>query len=91
MLVVETNEGERLEFAVVGIVEDDEHRGYSVCYSEAADEFVVTDAKGTIIEDDDLAQEILDDFFALADQQSDEESAEEDEDSEESPQTPETP
>jgi len=57
-----------MEFEVVGIVEDEEHHGYSICYSEAVDEFVVTDAKGTLVEDDALAQEILDDFFELAEQ-----------------------
>jgi hypothetical protein len=39
-----------------------------VCYSEKADEFVVTDNAGTLLEDDELAQEILDDFFVLAEE-----------------------
>ena len=47
----------------MGLVEDDEDNAYAVCYSEKADEFVVTDAAGTLLDDDDLAQEILDDFF----------------------------
>ena len=68
--MIETNDGEQIEFEVVGLVEDDENVTYAVCYSEKADEFVVTDVKGTLLSDDDLAQEILDDFFDLAEEQS---------------------
>ncbi len=39
-----------------------------MCYSEGADEFVVTDHNGGLLADDDLAQEILDDFFVLAEE-----------------------
>lgn len=68
VLVIETTDGKQLEFEVVGLVEDDENNAFAVCYSEKADEFVVTDAKGTLLDDDELAQEILDDFFVLADE-----------------------
>jgi hypothetical protein len=68
VLVVETSEGQRLEFEVVGLVEDDEHNGFAVCYCESADEFVVTDESGKLLEDEALAQEILDDFFVLAEE-----------------------
>ncbi|MGH7707604.1 MAG: hypothetical protein ACREM8_06070 [Vulcanimicrobiaceae bacterium] len=57
----------------MGLVEDDEHNGYAVCYSEKADEFVVTDGMGKILPDDELAQEILDDFFVLAEESTPEE------------------
>lgn len=70
VLVIETTDGQQLEFEVVGLVEDDENNAFAVCYSEKADEFVVTDAKGTLLGDDELAQEILDDFFVLADESS---------------------
>jgi hypothetical protein len=70
VLVIETTDGKQLEFEVVGLVEDDENNAFAVCYSEAADEFVVTDAVGTLLDDDELAQEILDDFFVLADESS---------------------
>jgi len=70
LLVIETNEGAQLEFEVVGLVEDDENNTFAVCYSEKADEFVVTDAKGTLLDNDELAQEILDDFFVLAEESS---------------------
>ena len=70
VLVIETTDGKQLEFEVVGLVEDDENNAFAVCYSEKADEFVVTDAAGTLLDDDELAQEILDDFFVLADESS---------------------
>jgi hypothetical protein len=73
VLVIETTEGQKYEFEVVGLVEDDEHNGFAVAYSEDADEFVVTDENGRLLEDDELAQEILDDFFVLAEESSPEE------------------
>jgi len=68
VLVIETTDGNQIEFEVVGLVEDDENNAYAVCYSEKADEFVVTDNAGTLLDDDELAQEILDDFFVLAEE-----------------------
>jgi len=68
VLVIETNDGQSLEFEVVGLVEDDENNAYAVCYSEKADEFVVTDDTGNLLSNDELAQEILDDFFVLAEE-----------------------
>lgn len=69
-LVVKTTDGKEMEFEVVGIVEDEEKNAYAVCYCEVADEFVVTDAHGSLLGDDELAQEILDDFFVLAEESS---------------------
>jgi hypothetical protein len=66
--VIETKDGREMEFEVVGLVEDEDKTTYAVAYSEEEDEFVVTTASGTIVEDDELAQEILDDFFALAEE-----------------------
>ncbi len=66
--VIETKDGREMEFEVVGLVEDEDKTAYAVAYSEEEDEFVVTTASGTIVEDDELAQEILDDFFALAEE-----------------------
>jgi hypothetical protein len=71
-IVVETKGGDapavatrtQREFEVVGLVEDsDSTMRYAVCYSQAADEFIVTDDVGTLLNDEDLAQEILDDFL----------------------------
>ena len=50
------------------MVEDEDNNAYAVAYSEGADEFVVTDEAGKLLEDDSLAQEILDDFFVLAEE-----------------------
>jgi len=66
--VVETKEGREIEFEVIGLVEDEEKTTYAICYSEEEDEFVVTGVNGEFIEDDELAQEILNDFFALAEE-----------------------
>ncbi len=61
-------DGTALRFEVVGLVEDDEGNAYAVCYNDVNDEFVVTDQIGDLLEDEDLAQEILDDFFVLAEE-----------------------
>ena len=58
---------EQFEFEVVGIVEDAESTAqYAVCYSERADEFIVTNEIGELLEDEALAQEILGDFLDQA-------------------------
>jgi hypothetical protein len=58
---------EQFEFEVVGIVEDAESTAqYAVCYSEHADEFIVTNEVGELLEDETLAQEILGDFLDQA-------------------------
>ncbi len=71
--MIETTDGKKFEFEIVGLVEDDEQNAFAVAYSEAADEFVVTDAEGKLLDDDALAQEILDDFFVLAEESAPEE------------------
>ena len=76
VLVIQTNDEKQLEFEVVGLVEDEENNTYAVLYCETEDEFVVTDAMGNLLDDDDLAQEILDDFFVLAEESGGEGSAE---------------
>lgn len=68
VLVIQTTDDKQLEFEVVGLVEDEENHTFAVLYCEQEDEFVVTDDKGELLEDDDLAQEILDDFFVLAEE-----------------------
>jgi hypothetical protein len=58
---------EQFEFEVVGIVEDsDSATQYAVCYSERADEFIVTNDVGELLDDDGLSQEILTDFLDQA-------------------------
>jgi len=68
VIVIETTDGQKREYEVVGLVEDDEQNGYAVAYCEPSDEFIVTDGRGKLLEDDELAQEILDDFFVLAEE-----------------------
>jgi len=76
--VIRTPDGREIEFEVVGLVEDEEKTTYAVCYSEEEDEFVVSDAQGNLLADGELAQEILDDFFALAEEGEEEEVLEDD-------------
>jgi len=65
---------EPYEFEVVGIVEDSTSKfNYAVCYSEKADEFIVTDEVGRLLRDDGLAQEILNDFLDQAEEAPEEE------------------
>jgi hypothetical protein len=73
VLVIQTTDDKQLEFEVVGLVEDEENHAYAVLYCEQEDEFVVSDAKGNLLDDDELAQEILDDFFVLAEESGGEE------------------
>lgn len=68
VLVIETTDNRKLEFEVVGLVEDEEHKSFAIAYSDAEDEFVVTDAKGALLADTELAQEILEDFRVLAEE-----------------------
>ncbi|HTW83404.1 MAG TPA: hypothetical protein VMD91_04940 [Candidatus Sulfotelmatobacter sp.] len=68
MLELHTDDGNELHFEVVGLVEDEENNAYAVCYNEAGDEFIVTDKFGELLDDEELAQEILDDFFVLAEE-----------------------
>jgi hypothetical protein len=66
---------EQFEFECVGIVEDSERaRTYAVCYSRGADEFIVTDDVGELLDDESLAQEILTDFLEQADGDDEEDS-----------------
>ena len=72
-MVFKLTDGKKYEFEVVGLVEDDENNGFAVAYCEQAEEFVVTDADGKLLEDEELAQEILDDFLVLAEESAPEE------------------
>ena len=81
VLTIKTNDGAELQFTVVGILEDpDDGSSYAVLMPEATDESdpeeegqaIVTDLQGNLIEDDDLAQEILEDFLEVVDESHDE-------------------
>jgi hypothetical protein len=79
---IETTEGATLTFTVVGILEDPQASvSYAVLMSDGSNDdedsqFIVTDLQGTLLEDDAIAQEILDEFLAEAGDE-DEEIAEE--------------
>ncbi len=66
--MVGTTDGKKLEYEIVGIVEDEEQNGYAVAYSDAVDEFIVTDDMGALLADEELAQEILDDFRVFSEE-----------------------
>lgn len=77
-LTIETDEGAALSFEVVGVLEDpDAGASYAVLHHQAEgddeDEFIVTDLEGNLIEDDELAQHVLDDFLAFAEEEEDDE------------------
>jgi hypothetical protein len=77
VLYIETKDGAELPFEVVGILEDPEAQtSYAVLLHEAHDEsegeFIVTDLEGNLIDDDALAQEILDEFLVFAEEAGDE-------------------
>lgn len=78
VLYIETKDGGELPFEVVGILEDpDDGSSYAVLMHEPKEEdgeseFIVTDLEGNLLEDDDLAQEILDEFLVFAEEAGDE-------------------
>jgi hypothetical protein len=78
ILYIETKDGGELPFEVVGILEDpDDGSSYAVLMHEPKDEeaeseFIVTDLEGNLLENDELAQEILDEFLVFAEEAGDE-------------------
>jgi len=74
VLYIETKDGGELPFEVVGILEDpDDGASYAVLMHEPQDdeaesEFIVTDLDGNLLEDETLAQEILDEFLVFAEE-----------------------
>ncbi len=71
VLYIETNDGSSMAFEVVGILEDPEDGStYAVLRHESTDrdqdDFIVTDLDGKLLEEDPLAQDILDEFLSLA-------------------------
>ncbi|MHB8461243.1 MAG: hypothetical protein ACYDA1_01220 [Vulcanimicrobiaceae bacterium] len=71
LLVVQTHDGSEVTFECVGVLQDpDTELSYAVLMhedeGEEEGEFVVTDAYGNLLEDDELAQDILDDFLSFA-------------------------
>jgi len=82
VLHIRTSDGASYDFEVVGILEDpDAAATYAVLWHEAAGaegQFIVTDGAGNILEDEELAQRVLDEFLDFAqEEQSHAESSEE--------------
>jgi hypothetical protein len=77
ILRIATKEGAELPFEVVGILEDPESKmSFAVLLHEPQakeedGEFIVTDLEGNLIDDEELAQEILDDFLIFAEESGD--------------------
>lgn len=72
-LYIAADNGDTLPFEVVGLLEDpDDGTKYAVLRRETADadgdEFIVTDESGNLLSDERLAQDVLDDFLAFADE-----------------------
>ena len=79
ILYIETKDGTELPFEVVGILEDPEDKtSYAVLMHEpkgeddGEGEFIVTDLHGNLVDDEELAQEILDEFLVFAEEAGDE-------------------
>ncbi len=82
VLHVQTSDGASYDFEVVGILEDpDAATSYAVLWSEGAGngegQFIVTDSAGNILEDEDLAQRVLDEFLEYAEEEHGNEPSEE--------------
>ena len=74
VLHIRTSDGASYDFEVVGILEDPETQAsYAVLWHEAPGngegQFIVTDGAGTILEDEDLAQRVLDEFLEFAEEE----------------------
>jgi hypothetical protein len=74
VLHIRTSDGASYDFEVVGVLEDpDAETSYAVLWRETAGngegEFIVTDSAGNILEDEDLAQRVLDEFLEFAEEE----------------------
>lgn len=74
VLHVTTSDGASYDFEVVGILEDpDADTSYAVLWRDGdgngEGEFIVTDNAGNILEDEDLAQRVLDEFLDFAEEE----------------------
>ena len=76
VLYIQTKDGEEMPFEVVGILEDpDDGTSYAVLMHEPKEEgegeFIVTDLQGNLVDEEALAQEILDEFLVFAEEAGD--------------------
>ena len=70
VLRIGTGEGTELQFEVVGLVESEEGASYAVLHHEAGegdeDQFIVTDLAGNLLDDQGVAEEIIEYFLGGA-------------------------
>lgn len=76
LLQLRLQDGSTLEYKVSAIFEDGEtHAAYAVLEASAGDaeegDVIVTDLQGNLIEDQDLAQEVLDNYLVFAEEAGD--------------------
>jgi uncharacterized protein YrzB (UPF0473 family) len=76
VLYIQTKDGAEMPFEVVGILEDpDDATSYAVLmhepHEEGEGEFIVTDLQGNLVDDEELAQEVLDEFLVFAEEAGD--------------------
>lgn len=73
-LFVKTPDGREVSFTVVALLEDEQNgSSYAVLLNEPEDgeeSFIVTDPYGNLLEDDALAQQVLDDYLLFAEESS---------------------
>lgn len=72
-IVMETRDGQEITFSVVALLEDEETKNtYAVLLhegeSEAEHSFIVTDPYGALVEDETLAQHVLDDYLLFSEE-----------------------
>ncbi len=77
VLQLQMEDGSTLEFEVRAILEDSESdASYAVLERDAGGEddaeVIVTDLEGNLVEDDELAQEVLDNYLIFAEEAGDE-------------------
>ncbi len=68
--IIQLENGKTIKFEIVGLLEDadNNNNNFAIGFSSEHDLMIVTDIYGTLIGDDTLAQEILDEFMVLAEQ-----------------------
>lgn len=76
-LFLRMQDDEEFSFQVVALLEDEENAcTYAVLLhqpSEGEERFIVTDSYGNLLEDETLAQQVLDDYLVFAQEASEEE------------------
>jgi hypothetical protein len=74
VLQIHTKDGRLLSFEVIGIVEDaEDESSYAVLVHKPSNgeetQFIVTNLSGDLIENEQLAQDVLDEFLAFAEEE----------------------